>query len=77
MWSDFACLYYFLTSLNKVPVLACQIFGPTTLQITFERNGVGRLTEEELSKIVVKDDQGSVVKLRLPKRSVLIANHQV
>lgn len=58
-------------------VLMCQWFAPTKLVITFERQGKGRFTEEEIQRVVVKDEAGQVVALNLPKKFVLIANHQV
>lgn len=44
--------------------------------ITFETNGRGRFTPEELEKLVGEDSEGNV-RLNLPTKSVLIANHQV
>ncbi|KAF8898523.1 hypothetical protein BD779DRAFT_1607308 [Infundibulicybe gibba] len=58
-------------------ILMCQLFAPTSLAITFEREGKGRFTDEELSKIIVKDERGNVQCLNLPTKFVLIANHQV
>jgi len=55
----------------------CQWFSPTQLNISFEREGNGRFTEEEIESIVVKDEAGRVVALNLPTKSVVIANHQV
>ena len=54
----------------------CSWFAPTNLVITFETKGLGRFTQEELKKLVVKDSRGNV-SLNLPAKSVLIANHQV
>ncbi|KAL4267625.1 Phospholipid/glycerol acyltransferase domain-containing protein [Pleurotus pulmonarius] len=58
-------------------ILACQWFAPTTLRITFEEQGQGRLTESEIDQIVARDESGKVIGLKLPKKSVLIANHQM
>ncbi|TFK57392.1 acyltransferase-domain-containing protein [Heliocybe sulcata] len=58
-------------------VLMCQWFAPTKLIISFEREGKGRFSDEELEKIVVRDDSGRVVELRLASKAVLIPNHQV
>jgi len=57
-------------------VLMCSWFAPTNLVITFETNGPGKFTEEELEKLVEKDSRGNI-SLNLPAKSVLIANHQV
>ncbi|KAH7915340.1 acyltransferase-domain-containing protein [Hygrophoropsis aurantiaca] len=54
-----------------------QVFAPTRLSITFERDGQGKLTEEEVQRIVERDGSGKVTSLRLPTKSVIIANHQV
>ena len=54
-----------------------QWFAPTQLSITFEREGMGRFTEDEIANAVVKDDRGTVVALNLPTKHILVANHQV
>ncbi len=54
-----------------------QWFAPTKLVVTFEREGMGRFTDEEIERLVVKDPRGKVVSLNLAQKSVLIANHQV
>jgi hypothetical protein len=54
-----------------------QWFAPTKFMITFERDGKGRFTEEDIERIVVRDQTGKVVSLNLPTKSVLMANHQV
>lgn len=54
----------------------CQCFGPTKLVITFESEGEGKLSPDEVERIVVRDAAGDVVGLRLPTKSALIANHQ-
>jgi hypothetical protein len=58
-------------------VLVIQVFAPTSLCMTFEREGPGRFTQEEIDALAEKDASGRVVSLRLPEKSVLIANHQV
>lgn len=57
-------------------VLMCQWFAPTVLSITFETEGMGRFTPEQIQRIVVRDSEGAVVSLNLPTKFVLIANHQ-
>ncbi|CCM00886.1 uncharacterized protein FIBRA_02932 [Fibroporia radiculosa] len=58
-------------------VLMSQLFAPTKLMITFEKEGQGRLTDEEIDALVERGKGGRVVGLHLPQRAVLIANHQV
>ncbi|TFY80419.1 hypothetical protein EWM64_g3593 [Hericium alpestre] len=58
-------------------VLMCQWLAPTRLLITFETNGPGAFKEEEIADIAVRNKDGRVVELKLPQKSVLIANHQV
>lgn len=62
---------------HDIPVLMCQWFAPTTLVVTFETEGPGAFTKEELKGLVVRNKAGKVVNVNLPKKSVLIANHQV
>lgn len=57
-------------------VMMCSWFAPTSLVITFETEGPGSFTQEELEKLVERDSRGNV-SLNLPGKSVLIANHQV
>ncbi|KAJ7071291.1 acyltransferase-domain-containing protein [Mycena amicta] len=64
-------------SFGALLVLMCQWFAPTTLHVTFEMHGKGKFTPEEIEKIAVKGKDGQVVALNLPKKFVLIANHQV
>lgn len=54
-----------------------QLFAPTTLRITFETEGLGKFASEEIEEVAVRDASGTVVELRLPKKMVIIANHQV
>lgn len=58
-------------------VLMCQWFAPTKLRITFETQGPGKFSREEIDRVVQKDAEGEVVTLNLPSKFVLIANHQV
>lgn len=58
-------------------VLSFQWFAPSKLVVTFEREGPGAFTDEEVEGLVVRNEKGRVVKLNLPQKSVLIANHQV
>lgn len=55
----------------------CQFFAPTTLKITFETEGTGAFTEDEAEQLVRRNVSGEVVELVLPKKMVIIANHQV
>lgn len=54
----------------------CAWFAPTNFVITFETEGPGKFSQDELEKLVEKDSKGNVY-LKLPTKSVLIANHQV
>ena len=58
-------------------VLASQWFAPTNLVLSFETEGQGKFTPEEIDGLVERDRNGRVVSLNLPQKSVLIANHQV
>ncbi|KAA1468636.1 acyltransferase-domain-containing protein [Dentipellis sp. KUC8613] len=58
-------------------VLMCQWLAPTRLVVTFETEGPGAFTEEEVAKVAVRNKSGRVVGLNLPQKLVLIANHQV
>ncbi|KAF5368472.1 hypothetical protein D9758_002417 [Tetrapyrgos nigripes] len=58
-------------------ILMCQWFSPTKLRITFETEGKGAFSRDEIDRIVVRDKKGRVVSLDLPTKFVLIANHQV
>ncbi|KAH8100592.1 acyltransferase-domain-containing protein [Cristinia sonorae] len=58
-------------------LLICQWFAPTKFVITFEKAGLGRFTEEEIARLVIRDETGRIVQLKLPPKSVLIANHQM
>jgi hypothetical protein len=58
-------------------VLMCQWFAPSTLLITLERDGPGAFSQDEIDKIAIRGSDGRVLGLNLPRKSVLIANHQV
>ena len=62
---------------HRHSVLLCQWFAPTTLVVSFEKEGPGRFTDDEIEEMVQKDAKGKVVALHLPQKMVLIANHQV
>ncbi|KAI0047800.1 acyltransferase-domain-containing protein [Auriscalpium vulgare] len=57
-------------------ILMCQWFAPTRLVVTFEQEGPGALTEEQIKDVVQHDDSGRV-QLNLPQKAVIIANHQM
>lgn len=54
-----------------------QLFAPTSLRVTFETEGLGKFTAEEIEDIAVYDSSGIVIELCLPKKMVIVANHQV
>ncbi|RPD63108.1 hypothetical protein L227DRAFT_572947 [Lentinus tigrinus ALCF2SS1-6] len=58
-------------------VLSSQWFAPTEFVISFETEGQGKFTPEELETLVERDKSGKVVSLNLPQKTVLIANHQI
>ncbi|KAJ3551374.1 hypothetical protein NM688_g4742 [Phlebia brevispora] len=58
-------------------VFVSQLFAPTTMIISFERDGVGRICQEDIDRMVVRDETGRVLALNLPQKAVLIANHQI
>ncbi|KIM84607.1 hypothetical protein PILCRDRAFT_780251 [Piloderma croceum F 1598] len=58
-------------------VLLNQCFAPTRLSVTFEREGQGCFSEEQINHIVVRNTEGKVIALKLPTKSILIANHQM
>ena len=55
----------------------CQWFAPTKLKVTFETEGMGAFTPEEIKRYIVRDKNGKPIALDLPTKFVLIANHQV
>lgn len=58
-------------------ILMCQWFAPTKLRVTFETQGPGKFSKEDIKRAVVKNAQGEVVYLNLPTKFVLTANHQM
>ncbi|TFK40968.1 acyltransferase-domain-containing protein [Crucibulum laeve] len=58
-------------------ILMCQWFAPTKLAISFETEGKGSFTQEEIDQVVIKNKEGEVIALDLPTKFVLIANHQI
>jgi hypothetical protein len=54
-----------------------QWFAPTQLSITFEKEGQGYFSDEQIEHIVVRNKEGKVIALKLPTKAILIANHQV
>ena len=55
----------------------CQWFAPTKLIVTFERDGIGKFSDDDLDRYVLKNSKGETVGLDFPTKFVLIANHQV
>ena len=77
LMSESTTFYRGGTQLTVLAVLTSQLFAPTRLSITFERDGQGRFSDEQIKQIVVRNAGGKVVALKLPTKSILIANHQV
>ena len=55
----------------------CQWFAQTQLVVTFEREGVGKFSDEDIENYTIRDDKGRITGLDFPTKFVLIANHQV
>lgn len=55
----------------------CQLFAPTSIRLTFETEGKGKLSQDMIEQVAEKDESGNVVSLKLPDKFVLTANHQV
>ncbi|KAI5833727.1 hypothetical protein K523DRAFT_348651 [Schizophyllum commune Tattone D] len=55
-------------------VLMCQWFAPSTIRVTFEKEGMGKFVDLD---VVRRDERGNFDYLDLPQRFVLIGNHQV
>ncbi|TFK83599.1 hypothetical protein K466DRAFT_498155 [Polyporus arcularius HHB13444] len=64
-------------SFGALLVLSSQWFAPTELVISFETEGQGKFSPEELETLVERDKNGKVVSLNLPPKTVFIANHQI
>lgn len=58
-------------------ILMCQWFAHSRLVITLERDGPGAFSMDEIREIAIRGRDGRVSGLKLPTKSVLIANHQV
>jgi len=71
------CMRYTKGAFGCLCILMCQMFAPTQLSITFETEGKGRFTAEEIERVAMRNAAGDVVSLNLPTRFVLISNHQI
>lgn len=59
-------------------VFITSTFAPTALRITFETEGIGKFSPEEIEQCTLRDKKtGNVVGFDLPKKMVIVANHQV
>lgn len=58
-------------------ILTSQWFAPTKFLVSFQTEGKGRFTSDDLKGIVTRSWDGSVLHLNLPTKFVLISNHQV
>jgi 1-acyl-sn-glycerol-3-phosphate acyltransferase len=64
-------------SFASLIVLLCQLCAPTEFSFTFETEGPGAFTQQEIADVVVRDERGHIVSLNLPDKSVFISNHQM
>ncbi|KAG6900157.1 hypothetical protein C0993_002086 [Termitomyces sp. T159_Od127] len=74
-------------AIQKEPSDACVVsdalvgiiswFAPTSLRISFETEGKGSFSAEDIEKLVVRNEAGDVISLNLPTKFVLISNHQI
>ncbi|KAI9462312.1 acyltransferase-domain-containing protein [Lactarius psammicola] len=64
-------------SFGTLLILMSQYFAPTRLIITFEQNGPGAFSQDEIDNIAIRGSNGRVLALKLPQKSILVANHQV
>ncbi|KAG6897332.1 hypothetical protein C0992_002390 [Termitomyces sp. T32_za158] len=55
----------------------CQWFAPTSLRLSFETEGKGSFSAEDVENLVVRNEAGDVISLNLPTKFVLISNHQI
>jgi len=79
-WSEkvyYEGIRYSKGAFGTLLVLMSQWFAPTKLVVSFEREGQGKFTDEQIEEIIERNEDGRVVGLHLPQRTVLIANHQV
>jgi len=73
----YAGIRYTKGAFGCLQILMSQWFAPTKFKITFETEGMGAFTPEEIERYIIKDDKGNAIALDLPTKFVLIANHQV
>ncbi|KAF9535828.1 acyltransferase-domain-containing protein [Crepidotus variabilis] len=73
----YAGIRYTKGAFGCLTILMCQWFAPTKLLVTFQTEGTGAFTQEELERYTIKDHNGKLVALDLPTKFVLIANHQI
>ncbi|KAF8973757.1 acyltransferase-domain-containing protein [Flammula alnicola] len=73
----YAGIRYTKGAFGCLQILMSQWFAPTKLVVTFETEGMGSFTPEEIDRYVIRDNDGNPVALDLPTKFVLIANHQV
>ncbi|PPQ72722.1 hypothetical protein CVT26_003017 [Gymnopilus dilepis] len=73
----YAGIRYTKGAFGCLMILMCQWFAPTKLLVTFETEGMGAFTQDEIDRFIVKDSDGNNIGLNLPTKFVLIANHQV
>ncbi|KAH9178884.1 acyltransferase-domain-containing protein [Lactarius sanguifluus] len=64
-------------SFSALLILMSQCFAPTRLVITFEHNGPGAFSQDEIDDVAIRGSDGRVLALKLPQKSILVANHQV
>jgi hypothetical protein len=57
--------------------MVSQWFAPSHLLITLEHDGLGAFSQDEIDNIAIRGMDGRVLGLNLPRKSVVIANHQV
>lgn len=75
--SHYVLLNWLISNLAQCLVLMSQWFAPSRLVITFEHDGPGAFSINEIRDMTTRGGDGRVLGLHLPKKSVLIANHQV
>jgi len=73
----YAGIRYTKGAFGCLQILMCQWFAPTKFRITFETQGLGSFTPEDINRYVIRDTHGEVIALDLPTKFVLIANHQI
>ncbi|KAF8912857.1 hypothetical protein CPB84DRAFT_472397 [Gymnopilus junonius] len=73
----YAGIRYTKGAFGCLMILMSQWFAPTKLLVTFETEGMGRFTQEDIDRFIIKDNNGNNIRLNLPTKFVLVANHQV